>query len=116
MTQHMLAGRAVELRVVSFGVLMQARKIIGRDDTQAEEASTLVLIHSAYWADTGERIFRSVEDLNNNWTAADAGEIMHLIGEAAVLNRPKMPTPTDENGAPQPATNGADVPVSVPLA
>lgn len=108
MTQqtHMLDGRAVELRVVPFSVLLAARKFVDdKGEPDGEKATILMLVHSAHWADSGERVFRSVDDVMN-WPASSAMQLFTLITEAAAVNRPKA---TATNGA-QPPGNGAPQP------
>jgi hypothetical protein len=92
-----LDGRAVELRGVSFGCLRRARKLIDFSG-DPEDASMLVAVESAYWADSGERVFKTVVDLDA-WPAAAMSELMAIIGAAADLNRPKAKPPANANGS-----------------
>lgn len=105
----MLTGRAVELRVVSFGCLRRARRLVEATG-DGEEASMLVASESAHWVDSGERVFRSVADIDA-WPSDAANELMAMLGAAADLHRPKAAiAPSDDaqpGASPSPSTNGA---------
>jgi hypothetical protein len=92
--QGMLDGRAVELREVSLRVGI---------DAQAQptpfDGAMFVLSASAYWADTGERVFKDVADVLDSMTMRLIREINTLSRLAQEVNKP------DDLDAP-PTTNG----------
>jgi hypothetical protein len=91
-----LDGRTIELRGVSFGCLRRARKLIELSGDN-EDASLLVAVESAYWADSGERCFKNIADLDA-WPAVLVSDLMGIINGAADLNRPTKP-PSNANGS-----------------
>jgi len=91
--QGTLGGRAVELREVSLRVAYEAS-----DQGSGRFALLYVFVHSAHWADTGERIFKSIDEALDGMTMRQGNEINALAALAGELN---MSVPT-------PAPNGAD--------
>ena len=79
--QGTLDGRAVELREVSAGVGLAALKT-----GDGHESMFVVLVHSAHWADTGERVFKDRASIDDNWKMRHLPEIRLLAAAASELN------------------------------
>lgn len=88
-----LGGRAVELREVSLRVAYDAS-----DQGGGRLALLYVMVHSAHWADSGERIFKTIDEALDGMTMRQGVEINVLAELAGDVNMEK----------PKPATNGAD--------
>jgi hypothetical protein len=88
-----LGGRAVELREVSLRVAYDAG-----DQGGGRMALLYVLVHSAHGADSGERIFKTIDEALDNMTMRQGHEINALATLAGELNMEQ----------PKPATNGVD--------
>jgi hypothetical protein len=97
----LLNGRMVELRLVGIGTGLAAMAVHGED---RRRAVNMILVDSAHWKDTGERVFDSVEAIDR-WPMPDLLRVMRLGNEAWELNQPIDDEPVDKpNGsaAPQP--------------
>ena len=91
--QGTLGGRAVELREVSLRIGYEAG-----DQGGGRLALLYVFVHSAHWADTGERIFKTTDEALDSMTMRQGQEINALAALAGELNMEE----------PKPATNGVD--------
>jgi hypothetical protein len=96
--QGTLDGREVELREVSAGVGIAANKT-----GDGFESMMVVLVHSAHWADSGERVFKDRAAIDNEWPMRMLPEIMALGALAGDLNldteRHKAAIAAETNGA-----------------
>lgn len=91
--QGTLEGRAVELREVTL-------RVVGDASDQGAPRLQLyyIMIHSAHWADSGERVFKSLDDLLDNMTISQTREVNELVGLAAGLADRQVPAPGPTNG------------------
>lgn len=81
-------GRAVEVRVVSFGTLMEANDVAGKSG-RVQDASWYTLAKSAYWQDTGEPVFTGIQGVLGT-PATHAGELMRMSRHCMELNKPDL--------------------------
>jgi len=95
----LLDGRAVELREVSAGIGIMANKT-----GDGFESMMLVLVHSAHWADSGERIFKDRASIDNEWPMRLLPEIIALASVSGELNLPQAADVVETT-----ATNGTGV-------
>ena len=100
--QGTLDGRPVELREVNIGIALAANKA-GEGDPF--EVGLRVLVHSAYWAGSEERVFadRAAIDL---WPMRMMREISELSNLASRLNLPRdaeTQIVTNGSGEPRPS-------------
>lgn len=94
-----LAGRAVVLRSVGFGVALDAQAVLSATNDQFASA-LVVLVASAHWEDTGEKVFADV-DAVKAWPMRDMGDLTALARAATDLNGPR------KRSEPPPQANGA---------
>jgi len=94
-----LDGRAVQLRKVGIGVAIEANEVRAETGNNFK-AGIVIMAASAYWADTGERIFADKAAVEA-WPMEDFGDIIALVTEATELNKAK-----DRSTGPK-TTNGS---------
>ena len=77
--------RAIEYREVTYGIMKRVRKL---NEEDREMAMLILLIDSLFYVDTGEKVFRSLSDIDNV-PAKMTNLLIRHAGECMKINMPE---------------------------
>ena len=95
-------GRAVEVRVVSLGVLLDSHELAEKNPANQFIGGFYVLAHSLVWKETGDRVFANVEAVRDV-PSPYMNQLIALTTMAGELSRQVAP---DAVAPPTEHTNG----------